>query len=306
MACAKGLPCPLEPLEPYTPILNEKFVKAGDNQLYWVFPESRYDPKLKTMVPGFEILFDYDNKPLELKKDDTNGFPVDWANYMDPDAMTTLLGDAICNIVEEEYWATCQHALKSPYEVRTYDEDEEGGETPSDDDEGSNSKSDNSSDNSSSDSRDSGDNNSSDSDSDNSNSEDYDSQDNGNDRGEPFSDIEDEDVGFFYKDHFNNGVDYNDGDIEDDAKAGDLDIKDDVKAEDEEIEDNAEAKDVDIEDDAEAKDVNIEEDAKAKGIAYDEYPYRQPLDWSCIIDVSLRSGPKYDKHGREIHVRVIL
>ena len=42
---------------------------------------------------------------------------------MDPDAMTMLLGDAICNIEEEECWETCQHALKSPYEARTSDED---------------------------------------------------------------------------------------------------------------------------------------------------------------------------------------
>ena len=33
--------------------------------------------------------------------------------------MTTLLGDAICNIEEEECWEACQHALKSPYEART-------------------------------------------------------------------------------------------------------------------------------------------------------------------------------------------
>ena len=45
---------------------------------------------------------------------------------MDPNAMTTLLGDAICNIKEEEYWEARQHALKSPYELRANDEDEEG------------------------------------------------------------------------------------------------------------------------------------------------------------------------------------
>ena len=33
-AKAKGLPCPLEPLRPYTPTLNGKFVKAGDSQCY--------------------------------------------------------------------------------------------------------------------------------------------------------------------------------------------------------------------------------------------------------------------------------
>ena len=69
---------------------------------------------------------------------------------MDPDAMTTFLGDAICNIEEEEYWEASQHALKSPYEVRTNDEDKERGEAPSNDDEGSN-KSDSSSNNNSSD-----------------------------------------------------------------------------------------------------------------------------------------------------------
>ncbi|KAL4627117.1 hypothetical protein ACB092_05G144600 [Castanea dentata] len=126
---------------------------------------------------------------------------------MDPDAKTMLLGDVIYNIEEEEYWEACQHALKSPYEARsTDDEDEEAGETLSDNDEGSDNKSDSSSDNSSSDSGDSGDNdnssnsgdsgdnNSSDSDSDNNSSEDYDSQYSGNDRGEPPSDREDEDV----------------------------------------------------------------------------------------------------------------
>ena len=30
-AKAKGLPCPLEPLKPYTPTFNGKFVKAGDS-----------------------------------------------------------------------------------------------------------------------------------------------------------------------------------------------------------------------------------------------------------------------------------
>ncbi|KAL0015607.1 hypothetical protein SO802_002676 [Lithocarpus litseifolius] len=96
-AKVKGLPCPLEPLKPYTPTLN--------------------------------------------------------VDYMDPDAMTTLLGDAICNIEEEKYWEACQHALKSPYELRANDEDEKGGVALSDDDDGSDNKSDSSSDSSSNDSR---------------------------------------------------------------------------------------------------------------------------------------------------------
>ena len=82
--------------------MNGKFVKAGGNQCYWGFPEPRFDPIMKTMVAGFEILLDCHNKVPELKKDDTTWVPTDWADYMDPDAMTTLLGDAICNI-EEEY-----------------------------------------------------------------------------------------------------------------------------------------------------------------------------------------------------------
>ncbi|KAK9988719.1 hypothetical protein SO802_028958 [Lithocarpus litseifolius] len=93
---------------------------------------------------------------------------------------------------EEEYWEACQHALKNPYEARTNDEDEEGGEAPSNDDEGSNSKSDSSSDSSSSNNGDSKDDSNSDSES--KNSEDYDSQYNGNDWSEPRSDREDEDV----------------------------------------------------------------------------------------------------------------
>ena len=85
------------------------------------------------------------------------------------------------NIEEEEYWEACQHALKNPYEARTDDENNEGGEAPSDDDEGSGSKDDNSGDSNSDDGGDSDgrDNSNGDSDSERSNSEDYDSQDNG-------------------------------------------------------------------------------------------------------------------------------
>ena len=64
----------------------------------------------RTMVPGFEILHDCNNKVSELKKEDTTWVPNDRAGYMDPDAMTTLLGDPICNIEEEDYWEACQHA----------------------------------------------------------------------------------------------------------------------------------------------------------------------------------------------------
>ena len=114
-AKAKGLPCPSKPLKPYTPMLNGKFVKAGDGQCYWGFPKLRYDPELRTMMPGFELFFDCNNKVLRLKKEDTNQVFTDQADYMDPIAMITLLGDAIYNIEEEEYQEACQHALKSLY-----------------------------------------------------------------------------------------------------------------------------------------------------------------------------------------------
>ena len=55
------------------------------------------------MMPRFKLLLDCNNKIQELKKEDTNWIPTDWANYMDLDAMTTLLGDVLCNIGEEDY-----------------------------------------------------------------------------------------------------------------------------------------------------------------------------------------------------------
>ena len=85
------------------------------------------------MVPDFEILLDCHNNAPELKKGDTTWVPTDWADHMDPDAMTTLLGDHIYNIEEEEYWEACQHMLKNPYELKANDENEEGGTTLSDD-----------------------------------------------------------------------------------------------------------------------------------------------------------------------------
>ena len=60
-AKAKGLPCPTEPLKPYTITLNGKFVKVGESQRYWGFPEPRFDLVTRTMVPRFEILLDCNN-----------------------------------------------------------------------------------------------------------------------------------------------------------------------------------------------------------------------------------------------------
>ena len=182
---------------------------------------------------------------------------------MDPDAMTTLLGDAIYNIEEEEYWEACQHASKSPYEARTSDEDEEGEEAPSDDDKGSNGKSDSSSDsNSSSDYGNSEDDSNSDSES--NDSEDYGGQYSGNDWGEPPSDKEDDDVGLFYEDCFDDDIDYYDGDTEDNAKVEPIDMESGTKSEEYELENVLEAVGDEVE--------------EADNIDYYDYLYGRPSD----------------------------
>ena len=231
-------------------------------------------------MPGFKLLFDCNNKLPELKKEDTTGVPTDWADYMDPDAMTTFLKDAICNIEEEKYWEACQHALKSPYEAGTSDEDEEGEEAPSDDDEGSNSESDSSSDSNSSDNGDYEDDNNSDNES--NNSEDYDSQYSGNDWGEPRSDREYEDEGLYSED-YDDDVDYYAEDIKDDVEAEPIDMADSDQYKLENV----------------LKAVG-KEIGEADDVDYDDYPYGHLSDWSCITDVSSKSGPRYDKHSREI------
>jgi len=83
--------------------LNGKFVKTRERQRNWGFPESRFDPVTKTMLLGFKILLDCNNEVSELKKEDTTWVPTDWADHIDLDAMTTFLGDPICDIEEEEY-----------------------------------------------------------------------------------------------------------------------------------------------------------------------------------------------------------
>ena len=52
------------------------------------------------MLLGFELFLDCDINILAQVL-------TDWANYMDPNAMTTLSGDAIFNKEEEEYWEAC-------------------------------------------------------------------------------------------------------------------------------------------------------------------------------------------------------
>ena len=89
---------------------------------------------------------------------------------------------------------------------------------------------------------------------------------------ELFFDGEDEDVRFFYEDHFDDDVDYYDGDMEDDAEAGDVNIEDGLEAKAKEIENDVDAEDEDVGDDVKAGDENVEEDVEAKGINYDESP----------------------------------
>ena len=67
-AKAKGLPCPPKPLKAYTPTLNELFIKTGEIQRYWGFHEPRVDLVTVTMVLGFKILLDCNNKVPELKE----------------------------------------------------------------------------------------------------------------------------------------------------------------------------------------------------------------------------------------------
>ena len=59
---------------------------------------------------------------------------TDWADYMDLYAMTTLLGDAIFNVEEEEYLEDYQHALNGPSEEGNEEENEDNEEREAHDD----------------------------------------------------------------------------------------------------------------------------------------------------------------------------
>jgi len=106
----------------------------------------------------------------------------------------------------------------------------------------------------------------------------------------PHSDKEEEDVRPFYEDHFDDDVDYYDGDIKDDAKAKPVGMENGAESEENELENVLGV----LGDEVEV------EDEEADDIDYDDYPYGWPSNWSCITNVSSRSGPRYDKHGREI------
>ena len=67
------------------------------------------------------------------------------------------------------------------------------------------------------------------------------------------------------------------------------------------MENSTESDEYELENALEAVGEEVEiEDEKADDMDYDDYPYERPSDWSCITDVSSRSDPRYDKHGREI------
>ncbi|KAK9996831.1 hypothetical protein SO802_021517 [Lithocarpus litseifolius] len=248
-------------------------------------------PIIPTDTPPFGLGKPTDDDLLEME---VRRMARTKADYMDPDAMTTLLGDPICNIEEEGYWEACQHALKSPYEVRISDKDEEGGEAPSDSDEGGNSKSDSSSDSSSSDNRNSEDDSNSDCES--NNSEDYDSQYSGSDWGEPPSDREDEDEGLFYKDFFDDDVDYYDGDIEDDAKAKPIDMESGIESEEYELENVLEA----------IGDKEEVENEEANDIDYDDYPYWRSSVGAALLMVAQELGSltPYTEEENDIDARL--
>ena len=64
---------------------------------------------------------------------------------------------------------------------------------------------------------------------------DYGSQYSSNDWGESPSDREDKDVGPFYKDHFNDDVDYYDWDTKDDVEAEPIDMENGAESEENEL-----------------------------------------------------------------------
>ena len=166
--------------------------------------------------------------------------------------------------------------MKSSYEVRT--SDEEGRVAPSDNDEGSNSKGDSSSDSNSSDSGHGDDN--SNSDSEINDSEHYDSQYSGNDWGEPLSGSE-------YVDDWLYCEDYDD----------------DVNYYDEYMEDNVKVEPIDMGSKAGSDQYKLENVLEATGEGIGEAnnaDYGRLSDWSYITNVSSKSSPQYDKHGREI------
>ena len=158
--------------------------------------------------------------------------------------------------------------MKSLYELKANNEDEEGGATPSDDEDWSEDKSDNSSDNRSSDGGHDDDDSNTNRDDDSSRN--YDSPYSGDDWGEPPNDREDEDPDLFYEE-YDSDVDYYDQDIKDNAKANRWSNID-----------NDQYRLINVLKNAR------EENAQANQMYHDEYPYGHLSNWIDITNVSFK------------------
>ena len=176
--------------------------------------------------------------------------------------------------------------MKSRYELKANDEDEEWGAAPSDDEDGSEDKSDSSSDNNNNNIGPNDDDNNIDSDVNSGKS--YDSPFNGDDWGEPPSDREDEDTDLFYEEYDSN-VDYYDEDIKDDAEANRWSNADNDPYRLINVLENVR-----------------EENAQANQMYHDEYPYGHLLDWSDITNVSSRSGPMNSDYAYSLALNVFI
>ncbi|KAL0010990.1 hypothetical protein SO802_006098 [Lithocarpus litseifolius] len=110
----------------------------------------------------------------------------------------------------------------------------------------------------------------------------YDSPYSDDDWDEPSSDREDEDADLFYEE-YDSDVDYYDEDIESDTKANRWSDTDSDQYRLINVLENAR-----------------EDNAQANQMYHDEYPYGYLSDYSDVINVSSRSGPRYNKHGREV------
>ena len=115
-AKAKGFPSPLEPFKAIHSYTKWEVYQSWRLLALLGFPKPRNDLELKKMLPGVELFLDYNTQLLKEMERNTNWVRIDWANYMDPNVMTTLLGNAIFNLEEEEYWEAYQHALNDPSE----------------------------------------------------------------------------------------------------------------------------------------------------------------------------------------------
>ena len=90
-----------------------------------------------------------------------------------------------------------------------------------------------------------------------------------------------------------------------DGSSNDSGHDDDVDYYGQDIEDDAEANRWSYTGSDQCRLINVlenvrEENAQANQMYHDEYPYRHLSEWNDITNVNSRSGPRYDKHGREV------